>query len=433
MFKGLFGSRKKSNLIGIFPLWMMILGALFAIGGVAVLACLAITEFGKHGIVADLMILAAVFASIITARAAFKDEEPYKSGYSGKKKKKKKEAPTRSWNDYLEKYSELPHFEWKLDKEKVMSIINNAPFSPYMTRSGVALNNVLISDDDKWVCILGGYIPVDLICGYNAEKNVIYSIDDHEIELPKEAKDSEISMDLNTFFDDRGIFYTSMPEDAYSKYIDSTEMKFTHLDEADFSRVRYKWEKAVADMNSNKKGSKYQPVLEDGAISQDIFERVLSSKEIKKTESAIHKKEVKLSEYLDFKAYKNEFSVCNTIALLKKLEYPKNEEGLDFLFRCLRDVDEAYFLPAIDVIMKFPGRKIQAMLEENAERAYESMDVVGLAGLMYLAKKMQYKIRYVEEIRLNQAVAANQKADVQKQQTAEQSFATGGMAYQEQI
>ena len=48
MFNKLFGFQKKRQLMGIFPLWLMILAALFAIGGVAVLGCLAITELGKH-------------------------------------------------------------------------------------------------------------------------------------------------------------------------------------------------------------------------------------------------------------------------------------------------------------------------------------------------------------------------------------------------
>ena len=89
MFNKLFGFQKKRQLMGVFPLWLMILAALFAIGGVAVLGCLAITELGKYGIATDLVLLAAAFVCVFAAAKAGKDEETEKSGYKGKKPIKK--------------------------------------------------------------------------------------------------------------------------------------------------------------------------------------------------------------------------------------------------------------------------------------------------------------------------------------------------------
>lgn len=66
-----------------------------------------------------------------------------------------------------------------------------------------------------------------------------------------------------------------------------------------------------------------------------------------------------LSNFLNFNDYLNEFSVCNGIEILKVLGYPENAQGIDFLFMCLGDVDEAYFTYAVELLKKcsLPGRQ----------------------------------------------------------------------------
>ncbi|WP_026671062.1 hypothetical protein [Butyrivibrio sp. AE3006] len=352
------------------------------------------------------------------------------------------------YDDKLHIFNKLPHFGDMLNKRQVMKIIRKASFHKYYTRDGKLLDHVKISDDDKWVCILGGYMPVDLICGYNPEKNELYSIDGGVIRLPRRAKKESIQAELNSFFEARGICYTSMPKKANSRFNLFLNVPKSEIDKADFSRVRYQWEKATAAKVEKHSTEKYKPVSKKGRIRNDFFERVLSDKDVMATAKAVKQKKVELSHYLDFDAYKSEFSICNGVTLLEQLEYPANKEGIDFLFRCLGDVDEAYFGPAVDVLQDFPKSVLQEKLEEEAQRAYENVDVLGLAGLIYFAKQIGYEIKYIEELKSAQnavkfdptkAHVAN--TDVTKFDfdeiaaygtSAAKGFSLGGMAYKEQ-
>ncbi len=180
-------------------------------------------------------------------------------------------------------------------------------------------------------------------------------------------------------------------------------------EKADFSRIRYNWEKSNAEekfgySQNVRVFDDYKPVDDNGNLATTIFERVLSDTEIARTEKAIRKKKVSLSYYLNFDDYRNEYSVCNGIELLKKITYPKNAEGIDFLFRCMWDVDEAYFIPAVELLMSYPKDMVRRKIEEEIKIAFENEDVVRIGGLMFLADKQKYEIRFLEEIRENQNV-----------------------------
>jgi hypothetical protein len=305
-------------------------------------------------------------------------------------------------NSNAEKYTDLPHFEKALNKGKVMKIIQNARFLPYTTKNGVVLNNIAVSDDDKWIYLLDGYLPVDLICGYNRKENVLYAIDGAMIKLPLKARTHGISNDIEAFFEDRGIFYTDKPRKAAKKFDESFDRPCDQLDKADFSRLRYMWEKAsVSDKNgfwdNHGRNRKYNPV-QNGMVNTTIFERVLTDAEIAKTADAVRKKKVKLSQFLSFDEYSNEFSVCNGVELLDCLRYPDNMDGVDFLFRCLGDVDEAYFRSAVLLLKSYPRKMVCKRIEENVKLALENNDPVGLAGLMYFAQDINYEIKCVQDM-----------------------------------
>ncbi len=91
---------------------------------------------------------------------------------------RKKKKPKRK------KYGVLPHFENEMIEEKVMEIIGASEFLPYETRDGKTLKSIMVSEDEKWLCILGGYLPLDLICGYDAKKNELLAIDGAAVKLP---------------------------------------------------------------------------------------------------------------------------------------------------------------------------------------------------------------------------------------------------------
>ncbi len=305
-------------------------------------------------------------------------------------------------NGKTERYTDLPHFEKALNKGKVMRIIQKASFSPYTTKDGVVLENIAVSDDDKWIYLLEGYLPVDLICGYNRKENVLYAIDGAMIKLPLKARTHGISSEIEAFFEDRGIFYTDKPRKAEKKFDDSFDRPCDQLDKADFSRLRYLWEKAsVSDKNgfwgNHGRNKKYNPV-QNGEVNTTIFERVLTDAEIAKTADAVRKKQVRLSRFLNFEEYSNEFSVCNCVELLDSLRYPDNMEGVDFLFKCLGDVDEAYFRLAVLLLKSYPRKAVCRRIEENVKTALEKNDPVGLAGLMYFAQDIDYEIKCVQDM-----------------------------------
>ena len=303
-----------------------------------------------------------------------------------------------------DKYSELPHFGKMLRKNQVMSMMEDYNFSPYVTKNAETLNNVAVSEDDKWICILGGYMPVDLVCGYNRERNEIYTIDGAIVKLPLKARFYYIASEIEAFFKDRGEYYTTMPRKAREKFEISFDRPVSVLDKADFSRLRYRWEKANANdknmygRNNRTRGSKYRPIFDHDVLNEDIFKRVLSGNEIAKTANAIKEKKIQLSEYLDFKRYCNEFSVCNGVELLYNLRYPDNREGIDFLFKCISDVDEAYFGVAIDVLEEYPRSELCVEIEENAKHYLETGDVVALGGVMFFAREIDYEIKCLKEM-----------------------------------
>ncbi len=360
-----------------------------------------------------------------------------------------------------DKFSDLPHFEKMLKKDQVMNIVNSSQFSPYKTKDGKELKHITVSEDDKWICMFGGYMPVDLICGYNRKKNVIYTIDGGMIGLPLRAKYFGVKNEIDAFFKDRGVYYTDMPRKADEKFDKAFQRPDDVLDKADFSRLRYLWEKANASdkdgyLRNKQSGYRYIPIFNKTEINRTIFERVLSDVEVAKTADAIRKKKAPLSSFLHFTQYKNEFCVCNAVEVMNTLRYPANADGMSFLFKCIRDVDEAYFGPAVDVLKTFPKGNLHKKIEEEVKKAFESGDVVHAAGVMYLAKEIDYEIEYVEEMKKVQAEAAENAGNAEAAESTDQpeanaipkfdydeydaygteevqGFEAGGVAYQKKV
>ena len=123
---------------------------------------------------------------------------------------------------------------------------------------------------------------------------------------------------------------------------------------------------------------------------------VLSDKEIDETKRAVLTEMVDVKEYLDFSAYKNEFCVCNAVALLSQVKFKVGDVARDFLFKCLGDVDEAYFLMAVHELLDYSDSVLSGKIEAEARNAIEKNDALYLAGLMFLAEKKHIKIKCVK-------------------------------------
>ena len=75
-----------------------------------------------------------------------------------------------------ESFDMAPHYGKLFGYDQVQELIGNYNFSPFTDEKGKELKHIFISEDQKWANILGGYIPMDLLCGYNEKKNCIYTI-----------------------------------------------------------------------------------------------------------------------------------------------------------------------------------------------------------------------------------------------------------------
>jgi hypothetical protein len=298
-----------------------------------------------------------------------------------------------------EPFEQVPHFGKLFGYDQIQEFLGKVNFVKYKNEDGKSSSNILISEDDKWACILGGYIPLDLLCGYNEKANVLYTIDGSTIQLPHRAMLPWVRRELRKFFEARGQYYTAMPSFAKFVFEDFVGKK-NSLTKADWARIRYKWEKEILKQNPNRSRlgvASFDPVTGYDGAANVFYERVLTDAEIKRAAKAVRKKLVKLSDYLVFDNYKNEFSVCNGIELLKKMDDTKRLEGIDFLFDCLGDVDEAYFLKAAELLEEYPPKLVHKKMEKRARLAYENRDSLKLAGILFLSKRIGYETEFIRE------------------------------------
>ena len=141
----------------------------------------------------------------------------------------------------------------------------------------------------------------------------------------------------------------------------------------------------------------------------------------------------KLAQVLDFNRYANEYTLGNGVEFVKLLNDSNYEPGMDFLFDCLRDIDEACFGVAVSVLRRLPTDRVKAKLEERAQLAYESDDAMHLAGLLYLAKEMNVTIDYIENIKNGVSNGeAKEFIPEETQQGEPVAFEIGGAAYRKQ-
>lgn len=106
-----------------------------------------------------------------------------------------------------------------------------------------------------------------------------------------------------------------------------------------------------------------------------------------------------LEKYIELKERIKVISGVKFRPYRHNLRYPANKKGLDFLFDCLSDVDEAYFMPAAGVLSEVPVSALGPLMEKRSREAYLRCDVMRLAGIMYLAKETGYEIQFVKNLK----------------------------------
>ena len=365
--------------------WMVILietATVICSGGVSVMLA-TLLQNEEAGIFSFCLLV-----PVLSALAFWKTDKVTAESHANARMPEPEEETPDVWG-----YGKMPHFRDMYKRKQFEDIISDMSFHPYKNKWGKEIPYIKMSDDDKWVRILGSIYPVDLIVGYNKKENELYAIDGTVIKLPVRGRLPFLSESIEKFFEDRGDYYTELPKKSNARFKAALGRPLDELSKADWGKVRYQWEKYNAGE---------AVITGDG---RDIFERVLTEAEVNKYARAIRQGKVKLTDYMCFKGYENEYSVCNGIRLLKVVDSHLKHNGLDFLFDCLNDVDEAYFQMAVDALKTYPKDKVKAKLEENAKKAFEKGNVQGLGGLLYLAKTLGYEIQYVRDLKKAQAEA----------------------------
>jgi hypothetical protein len=329
----------------------------------------------------------------------------------------------------------MPHFGPEFDAELFDQVTLQEKYYTYIDHNGHS-TCIEVNDSDKWIKIFNQYFPLDLIYGYNAKENVIYTIDGNEVRLPERVKKEYCIEEVQEFFESIG----------YNNEVDSGRARINYykafgyyyynlkndLKKEDWAMGRYRWEKAIANELYPKRVSKNAVMYDaEGGVNPEIYKRVLSQGELKNLAAAVDKGKISLEDILKFDQFINEYTLCNGVELIGLVDHSNKDSGLDFLFECLIDIDEACFGVAVTVLKTFAKDKLKAKIEEKAELAYESHDAMRLAGLLYLAKEINYKITFIEDLKNKTDDEEVRKFLVPEENAEPVAFEIGGMAFQE--
>ena len=333
---------------------------------------------------------------------------------------------------YIKK--KMPYFGDKFGKELFDKVTEKDKFLAYVYEDGHESEILKINEADKWISIDEQYFPLDLIYGYNVFRNEIYTVDGKAVKLSEKLIRKKGRNELKAYLEKRGCFRENRIDKAGTYYNRTFAGHDTDLKKADWARGRYSWEKRIAnEYYSQGRIYGFTPFDQSGKVDPELFTRVFSKYEMSKVMMDARGNEDKLAQVLDFNRYANEYTLCNGVEFVKLLNDSNYEPGMDFLFDCLRDIDEACFGVAVSVLRRFPTDRVKVKLEERAQLAYESDDAMHLAGLLYLAKEMNVTIDYIENIKNGVSNGEAKKFIPEETQQGESvAFEIGGAAYQKQ-
>ena len=372
-----------------------------------------------------------VFCFVVVATIAFYLEIeilPQLNDLSEQLKRKPQAPPESLEEKYINR--KMPYFGEKFGKELFDKVTEKEKYLPYVYADGHASEIIRINEADKWIDIDGQYFPLDLIYGYNLNKNELYTLDGRSVPLSEDLIKKQRRTELREFLKKRGCYRDNKISKAGTFFNRAFGGHATDLTKADWAKGRYAWEKKIADeFYAQGRIYGFEPFDEEGNADPEIYTRVFSKYELSKVMLNAIGDADRLAQILDFNKYANEYTLCNGIELVKLLNDCGYEPGIDFLLDCLCDVDEACFQVAISVLKKYPEEKLKDKIEERARIAYESGDAMHLAGILFLAKEMELQIDYVENIKNGIFDGEAREFIPMEEQGEPVAFDIGGYAY----
>ena len=314
-----------------------------------------------------------------------------------------------NFSNAMDALSSVPVWQKILGSEQVDAFLTDEEFVPYVYSDNSESGIVKISKSRKWIKVFGRYYPVALIAGYKSFGSQLVMLNgqtayfqfmmghpDVKRALAELHPNSDYYEELLTQPRSTGIL-----QENYDKALRACG---TDLEKADWEDLRYRFE------------IEFARVCSSGIDTvSTMHKNVLSEKQLEYAIEQLKKVELKsTSTVLDFKSYENEYCVCNGVAVLEGIGYPANKEGIDFLFKCLGSVDAPYFVHAVKVLKEFDTEELHRKIDYEIKRAFIKRDAVYLAGIIYLAKEIDYDIPFLKEQKENlQASSSESEEELQ--------------------
>ena len=299
----------------------------------------------------------------------------------------------------------VPYWGTQFGKKTVFKLLAEDKFYPYRDRKGRLSRRVWISKSGRWIRIKGQYYPIALIKRVifpkNQSKCWMQMIDGTEISLDSDYRRKSIALILKEIFESTTDYSDEVCRNAY--YAVKAEGDYASIGEANWEDFRYRWEQKCIEISSenaskNQKEKHLREISDGGYLRRTIYNRSFTEEELDAVTEAFKKGKIKdLREFADFSKYQRDIYVCNLVKVCEKVGYPDNVSMMDFLFECIEDIKKPYCDDAIRALQTFPRQRLISTIETNVLFAYNEGNYVWGAGLIALAKSINYEISLAKE------------------------------------
>ncbi len=302
----------------------------------------------------------------------------------------------------------VPYWGKIFGLKNVIKLLSGEKFKPYVMADGRKCKSLLVSSSGRWFTVAGRYYPIHLVRSYNRETNEVMMIDgtilpnQHWMDKPETEQALYELFRANRIFEANDYDYEII-RNSRSAFERLWYGEIEDLAKANWENFRFAWEKELAEIEANdERRNVYKKHLNriavPGVARQSMYERVLNKDEINAIVGAINDGRINnLDGWFDITRFKDDLCVRNGVNILMKLGYSKNAIGKEFLFDCIRNIQKPYFEPAILTLQAFPRQILIEEIEKYVKQAHDDSDVLFGAGLLYLAKKINYKISLQEK------------------------------------
>jgi hypothetical protein len=298
----------------------------------------------------------------------------------------------------------VPYWGKQFGFKQIIRLLAEDRMHSYRFNNGKLCRKLKVSESGRWIYVAGRYYPLYLVKEYIREDGSLMMIDGTILKGQHWLYDSEIIEALNEIFCEKELFgvdrgFRTTKMNCETAFLRSWGKDYESLAKADWDKVRYDFEKELKEVEAGRTNAKLRKKLlqkiSDPVEARDtMYSRMLLDVEIELIGNAIRSGRLTdLDGWFDMRKFDRDIYVGNGIKILKAAGYPKNAIGTEFLFECISDIEKPYFEDAVQTLQRFPREKLIELIEKYADIAYGNEDVLFGAGLIYLAKKIDYTIK----------------------------------------